>query len=259
MTPLASPVHRIVLVRTIQASLLAGLLHGALRWPLTGPCALGLFFTPTLCLYFVFVFVAPWTWGLPILARLPGRARAVALTFDDGPSPETTPAILDALARARVRATFFVLGEVVERHPDLLRRIVTAGHDIGIHGFGHEPFVLLSWGRVGEEITRTRAAVRGACPEAADLIWMRPPHGFKTLALPFVARRAGCRMVAWLVNARDYRSDDADTITRAVLQAARPGAIILLHDGPCNAATAAALPRILDGLRADGYRCALLD
>ncbi len=98
--------------------------HWLLHWPLVGPHALGLFFTPLLCLYFVFAFVAPWWWGLPILTRLPMREKVAALTFDDGPSPQTTARVLDILRQQGQTATFFVLGEAVAQSPELLRRIV---------------------------------------------------------------------------------------------------------------------------------------
>ena len=259
MRPPVNPVYPILLVRTAQASLLALALHGLLHWPLTGPHALGLFLTPALCLYFVFIFVAPWSWGLPVRTRLPTQEPVIALTFDDGPTPETTPAVLDTLARHGVRATFFVLGENVARHPELLRRIVAEGHGVGIHAYHHTPFVLLSWKRVGQEIVRTRAAVRRACPQDEGGVWLRPPHGFKTLTLPWVAHRAGCRLVAWSVNAHDYRVRDPAEIAQTVLDRAFPGAIILLHDGPSNRATVAALPPLLEGLQGRGCRCVLLE
>ena len=258
MTPARNPVYPIILVRTVQASVLALALHGVFHWPLTGPHALGLVFTPLLCLYFVFVFVAPWSWGLPIQTRLPTHESVVALTFDDGPCTETTPAILDVLAQRDVRATFFVLGDNCALHPDLVRRIVAEGHTIGIHGDHHTPFVLMSWKGVGEEITQARAAIRQACPRVGEVVWLRPPHGFKTLTLPWLTHRAGCRLVAWNVNARDYQTQDAQTVAHNVLRAVKPGAIILLHDGHASQPTAAALPHIVDGLRERGCRCVSL-
>ncbi len=254
-----NPVYTIIAVRTAQASVLALVMHRLLRWPLTGPHALGFVLCPLLCLYFVFVFVAPWSWGLPILTRLPTREKTIALTFDDGPSSETTPCVLDTLAHHGARATFFVLGENVRRHPELLRRIVAEGHAVGLHGDTHTPFVLPPARRVGEEIARTREAIRAACPAAGEPVWLRPPHGFKSLTLPVSARRNRCRLVAWSLNPRDYRPSDAQTLASAVLARLRPGVIVLLHDGAANGPTAAALPRILDGLSAAGYGCVTLD
>ncbi len=237
-------------------SALGILAHFLLHWPFTGPFALGFFLSPALCVYFVFVFAGTWTWGLPILTRLPGSS-AVALTFDDGPSAETTPLILDALRSCNARATFFVLGEAVDRHPDLLRRIIAEGHAVGIHAYHHRPFVLQNQRAVWEEIRRTRAAIQRACPEAGILPWVRPPHGFKSLSLVWTLRRAGAGLAAWSANSRDYQQHDPAQITARVLKA-KAGAIILLHDGPSNSATALALPSLLRGLAERGLAAAPL-
>ena len=245
-----NPVYKIIAVRTTQMSVLGGLAHWLGHWPLTGPFALGLFLTPALCVYFVFVFVAPLTWGQPILVRLPRpeAARCVALTFDDGPSAETTPRVLDALQAAGASATFFVLGEAAARHPDLLRRIAAEGHSIGIHADTHEPFVLKSRQAIWAEITRTKAVIHAACPDVKILPWVRPPHGFKSLTLAGTLRRAGYGLAAWSVDSRDYREKDFKRIAARVVDAAA-GAVVLLHDGSENAATASALPLILRGLK----------
>lgn len=253
-----NPVYKIVAVRTAQMSALGGLAHWLGHWPLTGPLALGLFLTPALCLYFVFVFVAPLTWGLPILTRLPRaltrlprteNPSRVALTFDDGPSAETTPRILDALKAAGAPATFFVLGAAAAHHPDLLRRIAAEGHSIGIHAYAHEPFVLKSRRAIWDEIKRTEAAIHAACPGARIIPWVRPPHGFKSLTLAGTLRRAGYGLAAWSVDSRDYRERDFERIAARVLEHAASSAAVLLHDGPENAATADALPLILRGLK----------
>jgi len=253
-----NPVYRIIAVRTVQASLLALAAHWLLHWPLTGPHALGLFLTPALCLYFAFVFVARWSWGLPILTRLPTRKKTVALTFDDGPSLQTTPAVLDALSSFDIHATFFVLGDAVEKSPDLLKRIVAEGHTVGLHGYEHRPFVLLSGREIWDEIERARVSVRRACPKAVLSPWLRPPHGFKSPSVLWAAHRAGFRLAGWNGDGRDYAEERPERIARNVLDHLRPGAIILLHDGPGNAQTAAALPAILQGLRERGWQPILL-
>lgn len=258
MTRPVNPVYRIVAVRTAQASLLALLAHWLLGWPLVGPHALGLFLLPLLCVYFVFVFYAPWAWGLPILTRLKTRKKIVALTFDDGPSPEVTPAILDTLCVYGVHATFFVLGDQAERHPELLRRIVAEGHALGIHGYQHRPLVLATAGEVRREIEQTRALIEKLAPDAPAVLCFRPPYGFKNIALPFLARSLGCRMTTWSLNSRDYQAQTPEEISRAVLSKLHPGAIVLLHDGAGNEKTALALPLILRGLRIQGYDCAAL-
>lgn len=253
-----NPVYGIIFWRTLEASAVALLCHWFLGWPLTGPHALGLFLTPLLCAYFVFVFVAPWSWGLPIVTRLRTRSQEVVLTFDDGPSPEVTPLVLDALRRANVRAAFFVLGEAVENHPTLLRQIVAAGHQIGIHSYQHRPFVRLPSRAIQAEVERTRAAILRACPNAPLTNWMRPPHGFKSLRLVWLARREGWHLAAWSLDSRDYREADAGRVAKTVLSGLRPGTVILLHDGPAQAVTAEALPLVLEGLMARGYGTRLL-
>lgn len=253
-----NPIYRIITVRTAQASLLALVAHWLLYWPLTGPRALGLFLTPALCLYFAFVFVARWSWGLPILTRLPTEGKTVALTFDDGPSPQTTSAILDTLRRFGVQATFFVLGEAVEKSPDLLRRIVAEGHSVGLHGYGHRPFVLLSDREIRDEIARARASVRRACPDAIVCPWLRPPHGFKSPGVLWAVHQAGFRLVGWSGDGRDYTEGNPERIAQNVLDPLRPGAIILLHDGPGNATTPPALTLLLRALAEREYRCVML-
>ena len=253
-----NPVYGIILWRTLEFSAAGLLCHRVVHWPLTGPHALGLVLTPLLCLYFVFVFVASWSWGLPILTRLRTRSKVIMLTFDDGPSPEVTPLILNALRRAHVRAVFFVLGEAADRHPALLCQIMAEGHQIGIHGYRHRPFVRLSSHTLQTEVEQTRAAIFRACPDAAPVDWVRPPHGFKSLRLLWLARRERWRLAAWSLDSRDYREADAGRVAGIVRRGLRPGAIVLLHDGPAQAVTAEALPLILEELRTQGYRAAPL-
>jgi peptidoglycan/xylan/chitin deacetylase (PgdA/CDA1 family) len=248
----SNPVYKIIAVRTIQASALGWLVHWLLHWPLTGPFALGLFLTPALCLYFVFVFVGTLTWGQPILTRLPQSESHVALTFDDGPSEETTPLILDILRAEGAHATFFVLGEAAANYPNLLRRIAAEGHAIGIHAYRHTPFVLMNTKAIFREIALTEAAIRRAYPDAEIIPWVRPPHGFKSLSLVGTLRRAGYGLAAWSVDSRDYREQDAQRIAALAAGSADAGAILLLHDGPGNAATAEALTPLLRGLAERG-------
>ena len=243
-----SPLLGIISVRTLQASLVAMLLHGVFHWPLTGPTAIGLFLTPLLCLYFVFVFVAPWTWSLPIATRLPTTEKTIALTFDDGPSPETTPFILDILRERGATATFFVLGERAERAPKLIARIVAEGHALGLHGYSHQPLVLCSRRKFQAELNHAAHSL------PAQSFPFRPPHGFKNLPMAYWAKQMGMTLCAWSLNPRDYKTDDPERIAQTLLSQLHPGAIVLLHDGPANAATVKALPLILDGLAVQGYQ-----
>ncbi|MDQ2800483.1 MAG: polysaccharide deacetylase family protein [Armatimonadota bacterium] len=252
-----NPVCQIIVVRTAQASLVALAAHWLLYWPLTGPHAVGLFLTPALCVYFVFVFVAQWSWGLPILTRLPRGERVVALTFDDGPSPETTPYVLETLREFGVHATFFVLGEAVDRSPGLLREIIADGHTLGIHAYRHRPFVLLNIREIMCEIQQTQEAISRACPDAALSPWVRPPYGFKSFAALWAIRGAGGRFAAWSLDSRDYHETDPARMAQNVLGHLQPGAVILLHDGPSSAVTVSALPIILQVLKDEEWQCVL--
>jgi len=253
-----NPVFWIILVRTSQASLFALALHVLTGWSFIGSHAMGLFMTPALCLYFVFVFVAPWSWGLPILNCLTTVEKVAVLTFDDGPS-ETTVAVLDCLNEHKTLATFFVLGEAVERYPELIRRMHAEGHTVGIHAWHHTAFVGLGSRRIAEEVNRTQAAIHRAFPEAPPARWLRPPHGFKSLRTLWFAQAHGLRLAAWSCDSRDYRDTDPESIARRVMHKLGPGAIILLHDGPTSSATVDALPLILSGLRKQHFSCVPLE
>jgi peptidoglycan-N-acetylglucosamine deacetylase len=151
--------------------------------------------------------------------------RRIALTFDDGPDPATTPAILDVLARHGMRATFFLVGERAARHPDLVRRIAGEGHEIGNHSWDHPSLPTLPSRAVADQLRRTRAAL---APHGEAL--MRPPFGNQTLRTWLAARRLGYRVVIWTVMGEDWRDDAAETIAGRILARAAPGAIVLLHD-----------------------------
>jgi peptidoglycan/xylan/chitin deacetylase (PgdA/CDA1 family) len=193
---------------------------------------------------------------LPYTTHVSGE-RAVALTFDDGPDPVYTPQILDVLARYEVKATFFVIGRRVDAHPEMVRRIVAAGHAVGSHGYSHAILRGVWPGEITTELDQSDAALYRAAGIRTRLF--RHPGGMQGAFLPFVARAGGWRVVVWSVDPRDYTQPAAGEIARRVLEAAHPGAIVLLHDGSPDGnksreQTVAALPAILEGLRAGGYR-----
>jgi len=191
-----------------------------------------------------------------------GRGLA-ALTFDDGPNPETTPEILRVLAQHGVRATFFVLGHKLEKHPELARRIRDAGHELAIHGFDHQRlFSLRSSDYVVSQIERTARALADACGVRAR--YFRPPIGFASHRTFRGAERADIELVAWSARALDgIASAKPDSVTEHVLQNLEKGAIIMLHDAAehddFKPASIAALARILEGARARKLRLVRLD
>ncbi len=193
---------------------------------------------------------------LPYTTHVSGE-RTVALTFDDGPDPIYTPHILDVLARYDVKATFFVVGRHVDAYPELIRRIVAAGHAVGSHGYSHTILRGVWPGEIATELRQTDAALWSAAGIRTHLF--RHPGGMQGAFLPFVAEAGGWRVVVWSVDPRDYSQPGPGEIARRVLDGAHPGAIVLLHDGSPHGdqsrqQTVTALPAILEGLRARGYR-----
>ena len=174
---------------------------------------------------------------------------AVALTFDDGPWPHTTQQMLTILTQRQAPATFFVVGRQVERYPELVHREVAAGMAIGSHSYRHpQPFDRLPVARIRDEITQGR---RTLVPLGIHPVAFRPPGGAASPAVTAAAQEFGDRTVLWSVDPADWQPGvTANQLVQRVLAAARPGAIVLLHDGGGNrSATVAALPAIIDGLR----------
>ncbi len=193
----------------------------------------------------------------PALGRLPTPAREVALTFDDGPNPDATPRILDALGEAGVHATFFVLGRHAERWPALVRRVHDEGHAIGNHGYYHRKLHFKSPAYVRDDLGRGTDAIAAAAGVRAALF--RAPHGFRSPWVNRIAASYGERVVGWSLGVWDSARPGVDEIVRRTVRGARPGSILLLHDGDGYDAagdrlqTAAAVPRIVADLSARGF------
>ncbi len=191
------------------------------------------------------------------LARLPTRGRQVALTFDDGPNPEATARVLRALHDAGVRATFFLLGRHVDRWPDLARCVSAGGHQLGNHGYHHRKLHLRGPAYVRSDLALGAQAIERATGVRPRLF--RAPHGFRSPWVSPIARSMGQRTIGWSLGVWDSERPGAEVIARRVLVGARPGSIVLLHDGDGYDAlgdrtqTADALPRIIEGLRARGF------
>jgi peptidoglycan-N-acetylglucosamine deacetylase len=192
------------------------------------------------------------------LWRAPGATRAVALTFDDGPDVCFTPRVLDILAEKRVTATFFVVGERAERHPELIRRAHAMGHAIGNHSHTHSlRFHFRHERGMRREIGGCNRAIRSAIGLEPRLF--RSPQGLKTPALGDALREFGMAAVGWQVRGMDYWHRDPDRIARRIVERAVDGGVVLLHDGGGfqgswdRSATLRALPLVIDGLRARGF------
>jgi peptidoglycan/xylan/chitin deacetylase (PgdA/CDA1 family) len=196
--------------------------------------------------------------------------KALALTFDDGPTTQFTAEVLDVLERARVPATFFLIGELVERHPDLVRRTVDAGHEIGNHTFDHFSAAVQSPDDVRRTVERGAdaiAAITGDRPR-----WFRPVRGEITGALLAAAAEFGHDVAMWSVSrdpVGDLADDDADGVLAAYTTAVDDGALVIFHDGIGRSAfewsgpderlvtqrrtEIDVLPRVIDRYLAEGF------
>jgi peptidoglycan/xylan/chitin deacetylase (PgdA/CDA1 family) len=182
-----------------------------------------------------------------------GRRGHVALTFDDGPDPASTPAFLDALDRIGWRATFFMLGDMARRAPGLAADVAAAGHEVAVHGDRHRSQLRLTPRGVADDIARARDSVAAATGVAP--LWFRPPYGTLSLAGVRSARQAGLRSVLWTAWGRDWRPDaTAGSVVADVLGGYVDGGTVLLHDSDCTSspqcwrAALGALPRLADAL-----------
>ncbi len=175
----------------------------------------------------------------------------MALTFDDGPAPHGTEAIVDLLGDAGITATFFVLGENCAQYPTLLRHIVKAGMSIGVHGWSHANLVGRDAAFVTDELQRSLDVLGSA---GAPTRLFRPPGGRCDRQVVTIARSLGLHTIIWDVDPRDWEQLDAAVIVENVLADARDRSIILLHDGGGHdrSQTVRALPALIDGLRARG-------
>ncbi len=220
--------------RAMGLKLMVAAVMGLLAWAFDGPVLVVSLVATALA------FVGLVAWGIvapgsqlfvPSVSSVPGHPAAVAFTFDDGPDPVTTPAVLEVLARHRARATFFVVGSRAAAHPELVRRIVAAGHAVGSHTFHHSNrFHFSSPGAMRAEIVRGVEAVRAITGIAPTLF--RPPQGLRTPMLRDALRSLPeLTCVMWRERGLDAMGRQAPAIIERLTPALERGAIITLHDG----------------------------
>lgn len=199
----------------------------------------------------------------PALAGV-GRRGHVALTLDDGPDRRSTPAFLDLLHDHGVRATFFLLGRMLQTNPEVGRQIAAAGHEIAVHGWDHRPAPLYGPAAAYDGLARTCdliGEVTGSRPG-----WYRPPYGVLSASVLWAAGRLDLTPVLWTAWGRDWRARATpESVTATVTRRLDDGGTILLHDSDCTSAagswraTLAALPDIIGHVRSQGLTIGSLD
>lgn len=189
------------------------------------------------------------SWYLRMRCRARRAGRRVALTFDDGPDLQRTPAVLDLLARQGVRATFFVVGARAEAHPELVRRMATEGHVVGNHSYTHSwRFPLRSLGRTVEELRRTGEVLHRITGRQPRLF--RPPFGVTNPTIARAVRRLGLDPVGWSIRSLDTMGQSPERVAARILRRLHPGAVILLHDRCAGSERLVGL--LVEGLRSRG-------
>jgi peptidoglycan/xylan/chitin deacetylase (PgdA/CDA1 family) len=177
----------------------------------------------------------------------------VAMTFDDGPSAVLTPRLLDILKERNIHATFFVLGQLVQEHPEIVRRAIDEGHEVANHSWDHKALPKLAEGGLRHELADTSEAITKATGKPVTL--MRPPYGATSPRLSrAIEKEFGMKVILWSVDPLDWKRPGPQAITQRILAGAQPGAIILAHD--IHPGTIEAMPATLDALKAKGYRFA---
>lgn len=189
--------------------------------------------------------------------------KVVALTFDDGPNPPYTEQMLDVLKDKHVSATFFLIGQNVDKHPELVKRIAAEGHELGNHTYHHIDLLKADRKVIADEIDRTNQAIFTASGIKPHL--MRPPHGFRDPVVMEMMAERGLKVVEWSVMSRDWLNPGVDAIVERTVSKVKNGSIILLHDGDgvtsqdSRVQTIEATRRIIEILSAQGYKFVTID
>ncbi len=177
------------------------------------------------------------------------KVKCIALTFDDGPMPDTAR-LLRMLRERGVRATFFLVGQMVDEHPELVREELADGHELGDHSWNHANLPTLSAAGVRSQLTRTQDAVRKATGGVAPQVF-RPPYGSTNGRVAGIARQFKLPQILWELDPLDWRDRNTATVERRIIHGARRGDIVLMHD--IHPTTVSAVPTILDRLSKEGF------
>lgn len=175
----------------------------------------------------------------------------IAITFDDGPHPENTPRLLDMLRERNIKATFYVIGRSVDMYPQIVRRMVAEGHEIGNHTWTHRNLTSLSNSSIRTEMDRTRDVIISACGVTPRT--MRPPYGaLRESQRAWIFKEYGYPTIMWSVDPKDWQRPGVSVVTSRILDNTRNGSIVLVHD--LHKPTVDAMPETLDGLLRRGFQ-----
>lgn len=214
--------------------------------------------------------------GLTIVAVLPDNHvygtvfsevktpnKVVALTFDDGPYPPYTDQVLDILKEYHVPATFFVIGNNANNHPELINRIYMEGHQLGNHTYNHVDLLKVDRKTIALEVDKTNKIISEITGQTPHVV--RPPHGFRDPVVMEVMAERGLKVVEWSIMSRDWTNPGVDAIVSRTLSKVQNGSVILLHDGDgiaskaSRAQTVEATRHIIRELLSQGYRFVTVD
>lgn len=213
----------------------------------------------------IVLLLALWLWKIStsrsfqfageLIADVPLSDSLIALTFDDGPSPNHTDEVLAILHRYNVQATFFVTGREVEAYPEESRRIVAAGHQLGNHSYSHQRMVLKRSSFIVNELDRTDHAIRNAGYQGE--IYFRPPYCKKLFLLPWILKQRNQVSITWDIEPESFADvrGSALKIVDHIKKKVHPGSIILLHVMyDSNAESRRSLPVVIENLQKKGYQ-----
>ena len=254
MHPRLTRYQMIVVVTLVAAALIFIFANGAARfWWLAALCSIS-----GLCVGLGVSF-PQWQMFGKNICSVTTKRKIVALTFDDGPDAENTPALLALLAERKVRAAFFCIGKRVARQTELVKRVVAEGHEIENHTFQHSPATnIFSVRRLREELMQAQAEIQRVAGRPPD--FFRPPVGLTNPRIFRVTGELGLKVVGYTARGLDRRADAPEKIVGRLLRKLQPGAIFLLHDaGVPRERLLAVVTLLLDKLEAERYQCVRLD
>lgn len=181
------------------------------------------------------------------------KEKVVALTYDDGPNPPYTNQLIGILERNQIKATFFVVGNIIEKHRATVRLVLSKGHELGNHSYSHQKMTSENPSFIRSEIEKTDQLLRQL--GVKEEIHFRAPYGRKFLVLPYLLAKMNKKNILWNVNPNDYKAPSSEVIENYVLEHVTPGSIILLHDGGGDrSGTVTATESLIKKLGERGYR-----